>query len=228
MTEDLNQNLITIRTKIEDALSQVAFTEKPLLLAVSKKQPIEKIEALYNLGVRDFGENYLQEVLEKQEQLKSLDIRWHFIGQIQRKKIKDMVGNFDLLQTVSRLEEMQKIQSVAEEKNVQQKILIQVNIALETTKQGVEPEKLQELIEKAVQFKNLELKGLMFFPPLSEKEEDSLMWFEKCQALFKKMQESFPQNMQTLSMGTSSDYPLAIQKGSNLIRLGECLMGPRN
>ena len=200
---------------------------EPLLVAVSKKQPIEKIEILYNEGVKDFGENYLQEALVKQDQLKHLNIRWHYIGQLQTKKIKDIVGNFDLIQTVCREEEIIKISNIARKKEITQKILIQINLAREETKQGVSIEELDPLVQLAQASSNIELCGFMVFPPLENRKEDSMKWFSRATSLFASYKKRLSGDFRILSMGTSGDYTLALDSGSNLIRLGEVLMGPR-
>ncbi len=224
----LEENLKNINKQIAETLREDPSRAEPTVLAVSKKQPIEKIRALVQLGMKDFGENYLQEALQKKEELSDLPIHWHFIGQLQSKKIKDIVGEFELIQTVSRSVEVEKISQVAQQKNCSQKILIQVNIAGEDSKQGVAPEKLESLVRLCLQAPGVVLQGLMFFPPLSEDSVETLDWFERCAHLFYKCQKQNPPCFRTLSMGTSQDFPLAIRKGATMVRLGESLMGPRS
>jgi len=227
MTGNLEENLRIIQNNIQSEIAKLEEKNIPLILAVSKKQPSEKIRTLYSLGVRDFGENYFQEAIEKKDSLKDLEIQWHYIGKIQRKKLKDIVGNFDLIQTVSRFEEVEKIQEIAAKKNITQKILIQVNIANEESKGGVSVKELKSLVEKTLACENVLLDGLMFFPPLSRDENETLGWFDQCQKVFEELQKKIKTPLKVLSLGTSSDYTLAIQKGSTMVRIGEALMGPR-
>ncbi len=228
MAGQLKENLEKIQVVVERERNCNLVPSSPTILAVSKKQSAEKVESLFDLGIKDFGENYIQEALAKKQALKQLPIRWHFIGQLQRKKIKDIVGEFYLIQTVSRVVELQKISEVASDKGCVQKVLIQVNVANEDSKQGVSLADLEKLVELAIQASNIELLGFMFFPPLSESEPETLEWFEKCSTLFRNWQSKYPDSFVTLSMGTSHDYPLALRKGATMVRLGECLMGPRS
>ncbi len=228
MLGTLKENLNTIQKRIASELKLQDSLQKPTILAVSKRQSVEKIKALADMGIEDFGENYLQEALDKKQELKDLPIRWHFIGQLQRKKIKDIVGEFYLIQTVARKVELEKIAQVAAEKACTQNVLIQVNIASEDSKQGVLTSDLAELVEAAIKTPRVNLQGLMFFPPLTDNESEALVWFEKCAQVFKNCQKHNPENFQTLSMGTSQDFPLALRKGATLLRLGEVLLGPRD
>lgn len=219
-----------LKNNLENIQNQITFYkaggDEVMLLAVSKKQSKEKIEELFNLGVQNFGENYLQEALQKQKDLSHLKIDWHFIGQLQSKKIKDIVGQFKLIHTVCRISELEKMNTVAMDKGTQQDYLVQVNVGEEETKQGVLPCDLKEFLSKVKKYGNLNLKGLMFFPPLEENAQEAKEWFKKAYELFASSQEDHP-SMQILSMGTSQDYPLAIECGSNLVRIGEVLMGER-
>ncbi len=227
MAGKLKENFEKIQQSVRAKMEKNNLTHFPQILAVSKKQPAEKIRKLFELGLNDFGENYLQEALLKKEELKDLPIRWHYIGQIQTKKIKDIVGNFQLIQTVCRLEELQKMQEVASRKEITQDFLIQVNVAGEETKQGVSLVQLSDLIEATQQFKNLKLKGLMVFPPLEKDFEKTHHWFQLSYTLFEKKQNLLGDDFSVLSMGTSQDYLEAIKCGSTMVRLGESLMGPR-
>lgn len=227
MDGSLKENLDRVKEKIAKELSDNAKLEPPSILAVSKKQPIEKIKALHSFGVQDFGENYLQEALQKIEALDDFEIRWHFIGKLQSKKIKEIVGHFHLIQTLTRSSEVEKIQQVCLEKGCAQNVLIQVNIANEESKQGVPPAELETLLSAVDKADKVRLCGLMFFPPLSDDEAEALSWFRKARQLFDHVKAKRDKNFKTLSMGTSHDYHLALRQGSNLLRIGESLMGPR-
>jgi PLP dependent protein len=223
----LKKNLNKIQDKIDLELKKNKNLQKPRIVAVSKKQSIDKIIKLNEMGITDFAENYLQEALIKIQQLKDLSIKWHFIGKIQSNKIKDIVGNFYLIQSVSTLAEAQKISNIASEKNLNQKILMQVNLANETTKQGFLLEDLLVSLNEIIKLKNIQLIGMMVFPPLSETESETLKWFNQSFQLFNQLKSQLGPEFKHLSMGTSQDYHLAVRSGATDLRLGECLLGSR-
>lgn len=201
------------------------------ILAVSKLQPTEKIIDLYNQGHRDFGENYVQEVLEKQKQLDQFpDIRWHLIGHLQRKKVNAIIGRFHLVHSVDSLELAQTIGRKSFDKNLQQNILLQVNIANEDSKEGFT---VQTLLEQWVELQNIagiRLCGLMTMPPLAENPEDSRVWFRELKNLQEKLKNNCDLNrhpMDQLSMGTSGDWKIAIAEGATIVRIGTILFGER-
>lgn len=203
------------------------------LVAVSKKQPAEKIRKAYEIGQRDFGENYLQEAQEKQEQLSDLkEIQWHFIGALQSKKIKDIVGQFSLIQSVGSLKHLKEINKQAQRKSVMQKILIQINFAKEESKSGASVKEFFEMIEAIKTLDGLILDGLMMFPPLYDSEQPlrrDMKDLKELQSLAKQKLSGFQHHrLNTLSVGTTSDYKVCVEEGSNMIRLGTLLFGERS
>lgn len=202
------------------------------ILAVSKLQPIEKILNLYNLGHRAFGENYVQEALDKQEQLKALpDLEWHLIGHLQKNKAKHVVGKFELIHSVDSLELAQVLSRQCENKNVEQKILIQVNLAHEESKSGFDKETVTAQWQELCQLPHLHIEGLMTMPPLTETGEEVRPYFQELKNLQQELGNKTDLSihpMTTLSMGTSHDYKVAIQEGATLVRLGTILFGARN
>lgn len=202
------------------------------ILAVSKLQPIEKILHLYNLGHRAFGENYVQEALDKQEQLKALpDLKWHLIGHLQKNKAKHVVGKFELIHSVDSLELAQVLSRQCESKNVEQKILIQVNLAHEESKSGFDKETVKEQWQDLCQLPHLHIEGLMTMPPLTETGEEVRPYFQELKSLKQELKSHTDLSihpMTVLSMGTSHDYKVAIQEGATLVRLGTILFGARN
>lgn len=224
----LKRNLEAIQDIIERESNKQSLVHRPRLIAVSKKQSIEKIQELYDLGLKHFAENYLQEAMNKIEALQHLNINWHFIGKIQSKKIKDIVGNFELIHTVSRMSEVEGISKVAGNKGLIQKILVQVNIADEESKQGFSVAEILEAIKAIQEVENILLKGLMVFPPLSENEVEVSLWFQKSKKLFDQLRERVGESFDQLSMGTSDDFHLAIRSGATDLRVGSRLMGPRD
>jgi len=196
------------------------------ILAVSKFQPQEKIRDLYQQGQRKFAENYAQEALEKQEALKDLNIEWHFIGHLQKNKIKMIVGKFELIHSVDSLELAQAIDRKAADLGVEQKILLQLNLAEEATKGGFGESEFTALIPKLAQLKAARVVGLMTMPPLFDDPEKARPFFKKLFDISHQFSAVLP-DLKILSMGTSSDYLVAAEEGASLVRLGTILFGER-
>ncbi|MGZ3691894.1 MAG: YggS family pyridoxal phosphate-dependent enzyme [Pseudobdellovibrio sp.] len=192
------------------------------ILAVSKLQPVEKIEALYSEGQRDFGENYIQEALAKIETLKHSDIRWHLIGPIQKNKIKFLKKNFEYIHSVDNLVLAQKISDAALQLNYVQKVFIQLNLAEEETKSGYRLDQFEAEWPKLSSLKGISIVGLMTMPPLENISEKNRVFFKKLKYIGNKL------NLTEFSMGTSHDYKIALQEGATWIRLGTTLFGERN
>lgn len=197
------------------------------VIAVSKLQPIAKIRELHReTGHLDFGENYLQEASQKMIELKDLPLRWHFIGRLQKNKIKGIVGNFELIHSVDSESLIQKISEVARQKNLTQKILLQVNLAKEDSKGGFEPRELEANFSKWVQTPSIKILGLMTMPPLENSKPSSKT--EPAQNYFSQLRQLAEQlGVSELSMGTSADYKEALREGATMIRLGTILFGER-
>ena len=200
--------------------------DKISIVGVSKKKSLEDILGLYRLGLRDFGENYAQELNEKSLALDSRKIRWHFMGPIQTNKIGLIVKNSYLVHSVDREKVAKKMNLESEKINKKQKVLVQVNISGEASKSGISPGNVEEFINFIDDFHNLELAGLMFMPNINQNRASHIREIKDSVTLFNKM-KSKKRNMKVLSLGTSSDYKECIKEGSNLIRVGEILFGPR-
>ena len=200
--------------------------DKISIVGVSKKKSLEDILGLYRLGLRDFGENYAQELNEKSLALDSKKIRWHFMGPIQTNKIGLIVKNSYLVHSVDREKVAKKMNLESEKINKKQKVLVQVNISGEASKSGISPSNIEEFINFVDDFHNLELAGLMFMPNINQNRASHIREIKDSVTLFNKM-KSKKRNMKVLSLGTSSDYKECIKQGSNLIRVGEILFGPR-
>jgi len=199
-------------------------TAKARLVAVSKTKPVEDIKALYDLGQRDFGENYVQELTEKAEQLPK-DIRWHFIGHLQSNKVKHIASFVYLIQVVDSLKLLQEINKQALKNNRTIDCLLQVHIAKEETKFGLDEKELDELISQPGNLKmnNVKIVGLMGMASFTEKMDDVRDEFRNLKTLFDKHDR-----LTTLSMGMSSDYKVAIEQGSTMVRIGSLLFGSRS
>ena len=200
--------------------------DKISIVGVSKKKSLEDILGLYRLGLRDFGENYAQELNEKSLALDLEKIRWHFMGPIQTNKIGLIVKNSYLVHSVDREKVVKKMDFESKKINKIQKILVQVNISGEASKSGIFPGDAEEFLHFVDSFDNLGLAGLMFMPNINQDKVLHIKEIKDSVALFKDM-KSKRRNIQVLSLGTSSDYKECIKAGSNLIRVGEILFGPR-
>ena len=194
------------------------------LVAVSKTKPAEDILELYDLGHRDFGENYVQELVEKAERLPK-DIRWHFIGHLQSNKVKLITPFIYLIHGVDSLKMLKEIDKQAEKNKRLIDCLLQVHIAEEETKFGFDENELFAL--EIGQFANLKIKGLMGMASLTENTNKIRIEFKHLKTIYKKLSTLTPQ-LSILSMGMSADYKIAIEEGSNMVRIGSLLFGERN
>jgi hypothetical protein len=194
------------------------------LVAVSKTKPVEDILELYNLGHRDFGENYVQELTEKAEKLPN-DIRWHFIGHLQTNKVKSIVPFIYLIHGVDSLKLLKEIDKQAEKNKRVIDCLLQVHIAQEETKFGFDETEL--LNSELKQFSNVRIKGLMGMASLTDDINKIRIEFKSLKILFEKLKTQNPE-LSILSMGMSADYKIAIEEGSNMVRIGSLLFGERN
>lgn len=189
------------------------------LVAVSKTKPIEDIMELYRLGQRDFGENYVQELVEKQQNLPA-DIRWHFIGHLQTNKVKYIAPFVSLIESVDSLKLLKEIDKQALKNNRVIDCLLQVHIAQEETKFGLDEKELEELMSN--HFDNARICGLMGMATFTGDPAKLRKEFHYLKSLFDK----YP-SLQTLSMGMSSDYKIAVEEGSNMVRIGSLIFGER-
>ena len=200
--------------------------DKINIVGVSKKKSLEDILGLYKLGLRDFGENYAQELNEKSLALNSEKIRWHFMGPIQSNKIGLIVKNSYLVHSVDREKVVRKMDLESKKIDKRQKILVQVNISGEVSKSGISPSDVEEFVNFVDNFANLELAGLMFMPNINQDKALHIKEINDSVELFNDIRTK-KENIKILSLGTSSDYKECIKEGSNLIRVGEILFGPR-
>ena len=200
--------------------------DKINIVGVSKKKSLEDILSLYKLGLRDFGENYAQEMNEKSLALNSEKIRWHFMGPIQSNKIGLIVKNSYLVHSVDREKVVRKMDLESKKIDKRQKILVQVNISGEVSKSGISPYDVEEFVNFVDNFANLELAGLMFMPNINQDKALHIKEINDSVKLFNDLRTK-KKNIKILSLGTSSDYKECIKEGSNLIRVGEILFGPR-
>jgi pyridoxal phosphate enzyme (YggS family) len=198
------------------------------LIAVSKTKPVEDILALYKIGHRDFGENYVQELIEKQSLLPN-DIRWHFIGHLQTNKTKQIVSFVHLIHSVDSLKLLKEINKQSEKINKVTDCLLQVHIALEETKFGLNENELDELVNNLQKepLSNCSVTGLMGMASFTNNETQIRKEFQYLKSLQTKF-STVNFQLSILSMGMTSDYTIAIEEGSNMIRIGSLIFGERN
>ncbi len=224
------ENLKNINSIIQNTCAECNRNpEEVTLIAVSKTKPVEMIWEAYNAGIRDFGENKVQEMCDKMEQLPK-DIRWHMIGHLQRNKVKYIVGKTALIHSVDSLRLAEEINKQAEKKNVIADILVEVNMGREETKFGVLEEDALQMITDISKLKNIRVKGLMTSAPYVDDFNENLEIFHKIKQLSVDIKNKNIDNisMDILSMGMSQDYIAAIKEGSTMVRLGTVIFGNRN
>jgi PLP dependent protein len=226
---DLAANLARVRKRIARAAEVTGrLADEITLVAVSKTFSVEAIRAAYDVGVRHFGENRVQEMDAKRPKLADLDATWHFIGHLQSNKARLATQLFDRLDALDSLPLAQKLDTAAREHGKRLPVLIEVHLGGEQTKSGVAEGDLPVLIEGFGAFPNLELRGLMAVPPYSDDPERVRPYFRQLRALRDTLSQSSGRQFPMLSMGMSHDFEVAIEEGATEIRLGTALFGTRN
>jgi PLP dependent protein len=206
--------------------------DKVILVAVSKTKSVEAIKELYNLGHRDFGENYVQELIQKQLLLPN-DIRWHFIGHLQRNKVKYLVPFIYMIHGIDSYKLLEEVERVAAKNNKTINCLLQVHIAEEETKFGFDERELMALVETIPTNKNLHrldhvnIRGLMGMASFTENFPQVEKEFKFLKTMFDDAKTVLGESFDTLSMGMSADYKLALKEGSNMVRIGSLIFGER-
>lgn len=225
------EHLETVKKNIEESMAKRTgiFKDDPVqLVAVTKNHDVEAMREAIDAGVTVVGENRVQEAVEKHEKL-DRDVIWHLIGHLQTNKVKQAVKNFDLIHSVDSEHLLDAVDTAAGKIHKVQNILIQVNLAKEESKFGIYKEDLPFLLQKADQMKHVHLMGLMCIAPNYENVEECRPLFREMREIFDKLQ-MFPlmnSEMKWLSMGMTHDYRIAIEEGSNLVRIGTAIFGPR-
>ncbi|MDR9466951.1 YggS family pyridoxal phosphate-dependent enzyme [Marinospirillum sp.] len=223
------QHIAKVRQQVEQACHK--FARNPIqvkILAVSKKQPATAIREAAATGQKAFGENYLQEGLQKQQELADLDLEWHFVGPIQSNKTRDLAENFAWVHTLDRFKVARRLSEQRPEKLPPLQVLIQVNISDEASKSGVAASDALVLAEQVMVLPHLELRGLMCIPAATDDYQQQRATFAQMAALQKRLQAAFPAaRLDTLSMGMSGDLEAAIAEGSTLVRIGTAIFGAR-
>ncbi len=218
-------NIAKVGARIREAAQASAREAESVgLLAVSKTQPAEAIREAFGAGVKDFGENYLQEALDKQTALADLPLHWHFIGPIQSNKTKAIAEHFDWVHSVDRLKIAQRLSEQRPEALGPLNICLQVNVSGEASKSGCAPEAVAGLAEAIAQLPRLHLRGLMTIPAPTEDPVEQRQAF----ARLRQLKEALGLDLDTLSMGMSQDLEAAIAEGATWVRIGTALFGARD
>ncbi len=225
----IKENIEQVRETIRAAAREAGRApEEVTLIAVSKTKPAAVIEEAYACGCRDFGENKVQELCGKYEELPK-DIRWHLIGHLQRNKVKYVVGKTFLIHSVDSLQLAQEIQKEAEKKRTDVDILIEVNMAGEESKFGVAPEEAEHLVREVGKLPNIHIQGLMTIAPIVDHPSDNAVHFSNLKQLSVDIQAKNIDNvsMNVLSMGMTGDYGQAVMEGATYVRVGTGIFGER-
>ena len=226
----LKENIDYVESEIRKACERSGRScEEVTLLAVSKTKPVCMLQKAYELGLRVFGENKVQELAGKYDELPE-DIEWHMIGHLQRNKIKYIIGKVSLIHSVDSLRLAEAIEKEAAKQNISTNILIEVNVAGEKSKFGLMPEEVFEFTEKVSEMSHIRVKGLMTIAPYVENPEENRPVF----AHLKKLSVDIAKknghniNMSVLSMGMTNDYRVAIEEGATMVRVGTGIFGERS
>ena len=226
----LRQNLSEVEKNIELACKKANRDRSEVtLIAVSKTKPVEMLSEIYDEGIRDFGENKVQEMCDKMEHLPG-DIRWNMIGHLQTNKVKYIVDKCFLIHSVDSLKLAQEIQKQAIKKDVICDILVEVNIAQEESKFGTSKEEAIELVKSIAKLDHVRIKGLMTIAPYVDNPEDNRQYFKEIKQLSVDIDNQNIDNvtMNVLSMGMTGDYMVAIEEGATMVRVGTGIFGERN
>ena len=221
----IEKNIAKVAARIREAAQAVGRDPASVgLLAVSKTQPAAAIREAAEAGMRDFGENYLQEALDKQAELSELPLTWHFIGPIQSNKTKSIDEHFDWVHSVDLLKIAQRLSDQRPAELPPLNICLQVNVSGEASKSGCAPDELPQLAQAVAAMPRLRLRGLMCIPAPSEAPADQRAAFARLRAL----RDELPLTLDTLSMGMSQDLEAAIAEGATWVRIGTALFGARD
>ena len=225
----IHDNLRVVEENINAACGRSGRERNTVkLIAVSKTKPVEMLREAYNLGCRDFGENKVQELMDKYDQMPA-DVRWHMIGHLQRNKVKYIVDKVYMIHSVDSLRLAEEISKEAVKKNVTVSILVEVNVADEESKFGTTIDDAVLLVENISKLPNITVKGLMTIAPYVENAEENRLYFAKLKQIYVDIIHKNIDNvsMEELSMGMTGDYEVAIEEGATYIRVGTGIFGER-
>ncbi len=223
-------NIKDVKQRIDAASKKSRYQQHAQLIAVSKTKPISMLQEAYEAGIRDFGENKVQELIEKYEQMPK-DIRWHMIGHLQRNKVKYIVDKVFLIHSVDTYRLAEEISKEACKKNVSVNILLEVNIAGEQSKFGTgDYSETLQLVRQIALLPQIQIKGLMTVAPYTQNQEENRIYFAKMRELAVDIKNENIDNVsiEILSMGMTGDYEVAIEEGASYVRVGTGIFGERD
>jgi pyridoxal phosphate enzyme (YggS family) len=224
------ENLRNIRSKINSVCLRIGRNPEEIgLIAVIKSVDPEKILEAYNAGQRDFAENYVQELRQKQEKITAGDIHWHFIGHLQTNKVKNLIDSVSLIHSVDSFHLAAEIERQASKRNRHVDVLVEVHTTDETTKSGVSPEGVLPLVEQISQLQHVHITGLMTIGPFIPDPETARPCFRRLRQLKEEIEKRqfAGVHLRHLSMGMTNDFEIAIEEGATLLRLGTAIFGLR-
>jgi PLP dependent protein len=225
------ERLAGIRRRIDAAARSAGRDPSSIrLVAVSKTFPIEAVREAFQAGQRDFGENRVQEALQKIAAAADLEIRWHLLGHLQANKARRAAAAFSTIQSVDSVELLEKVDRAAAEAGASPELLIQVDLAREPTKFGAPPDEAKRMLDAAARCTAARVTGLMTLPPVPDIPEDARPWFRQLRELRGRWQaEGIPEAMlRELSMGMSQDFEVAVEEGATIVRVGTAIFGSRH
>jgi len=223
----IEQNFDSVQKRLRLAAERAGRSPEQIqLVAVSKKQPIEKLQAAFDWGQRIFGENRVQEMKQKAPLL-SDRIEWRLIGHLQKNKIRQVLPIASMIESVDSLELATQINRIAGEIGARPQVLLEVNLAGEASKYGFDPDALPTNIEPLLALDRLEIIGLMAIPPMAPEPETSRPYFVRLRELRDRLQEECAISLPQLSMGMSADFEIAIEEGATIVRVGSAFFGSR-
>ena len=221
-------NLERVREQIAQAAAKAGRDVKDVeLVAIAKTHPVEKVREAVEGGQTLFGESRVQEARAKITELSS-NLRWHFVGHLQKNKVRQALPLFEMIHSVDSFALAQDINRIAEEEGLYPRVLLEVNVAGEGSKFGFAPDDLREQMEMLLALPRLSIDGLMCIPPLALESEDSRKFFVQVRELRDSLEKEFNMKLPQLSMGMTQDFPIGIQEGATLVRVGTAIFGERS
>ena len=221
------ENLERVRRQIASAAAKSGRSPDAVeLVAITKMHPAEKVREAVEAGQSLFGENRVQEARAKIPELPS-NLRWHFVGHLQKNKVRQALPLFEMIHSVDSLALAQDINRIAEEEGLHPRVLLEVNVAGEGSKFGFSPEKIRDQMEELLALSRLSILGLMTIPPVTKESETSRKYFVQLRELRDRLQTEFRVDFAQLSMGMTQDFPIAVEEGATLVRVGTAIFGER-
>lgn len=225
---NISENLLKVQENINNALIRAGRNDDVTFIAVTKTVDVQRINEAIKAGAKNLGENKVQEVMDKFDKIND-KVNWHMIGHLQTNKVKYIIDKVCLIHSLDRISLAEEIDKRAKGKNIIKDVLLEVNIGEEESKFGLKKEEVVPFVESVLNFENLRIKGLMTVAPFSEKPEDVRYVFRELKKLGENIESRHYENveMKFYSMGMTNDYEIAIEEGSNMVRIGTAIFGKR-